>query len=89
MWRRSTSPGDILGDDTQFLPHCTVHQLAQRLLVERMNMTLDLESWREGGGGSLEINAHKPDEPLVSKFAEELRLLSTVSYRCSLHWLKS
>lgn len=53
-------------------------------------MTLDLESWREEGGGvSLEINVHKPDDPLVSIFAEEFRLLSAVSYRCSLHWLKS
>lgn len=38
-----TSPGDILGDDSQLLPDLTVHQLTQRLPVERSDVAMYLQ----------------------------------------------
>lgn len=38
-----TSPGDILGDDCQFLSDLTVHQLTQRLPVERSDVAMYLQ----------------------------------------------
>lgn len=41
--KRCTSPGDILGDDSQFLSDWTVHQLTQRLPVERSDVAMYLQ----------------------------------------------
>lgn len=41
--KRRTSPGDILGDDSQFLSDWTVHQLTQRLPVERSDVAMYLQ----------------------------------------------